>query len=746
MIKHYSFEEVMQLFIDIENSLPLDENQIDKINIFIQRIEELEDNLVQDYDIIRNQIILFVERYKIEYLNHIKKYNEKIYLNIAYNNDPILSMIIPDLAEIRNKDDYLNYTSKIFNNLRGELKDIIEVYKFFTYHSYMIFFKPINSKNNIHNISNKFSEIGLNKHLYFSKENNEEKEYQYDEKDQDTADVKNKKKAILLTSENELDFYYEQLKKLSQCEENDIYKTKIIEALKKIIEFSMKSKNSLDKIKINLEFVFKLYMVNLISLQIFTFFQSMVEGNNVYENLSNPKNIEKKDERFEENDFISNLFLKENLEKNSLEDVVLSYFSYNSYEDYNSYNDFVAESITLAKTFSHYSTEASETEELVNKAQEVKNDVDKQKEATDENGEDESKKGRMMRKIKEKVSRVPVMMKTFSNKIRMFLQNKKTKWIFPKVRSKIDSMYERYGDKAIVVENEFKDDPVVILKDKLTPDIIRIGKEVAILCDQVEQLMKKASSMQNPEGVINLAKEWIKGGKLPDLTAEGEKMDKLSLKRQIVLATRARLVEIVMKNNDKIYGFTKPSCIVKALPPPNHFVVSYFLGNPQERPVEREVTSIFKSPDSFRIMATADKSDIFQVSELMNAVLKNKLDAETFERIEERRKKITENMKGAFKNKADDEIAKQLEKDYKECLKGFQEALEVMYKQKLFVAEIINLLGNMIIRIDKLCHKAILSMLAVEAEYSDPRYKGKLGAGQGLYRTKVTATDAERGR
>ena len=334
------------------------------------------------------------------------------------------------------------------------------------------------------------------------------------------------------------------------------------------------------------------------------------------------------------------------------------------------------------------------------------------------------------------------MTKTFSNKVRMFLNNRKSKWIYSRTLGKLDGLYEQYSGDAQIKENNFKDDPVMILKNQLCPDIIRIGKEVAILCDHVEELMKKASNMNSPEAIINLANEWVKSSKIPDLSLAGEKTENLTLSKKIIFGTRSRLVNIICKNNNKIYGFSFQSMVVKKLPPPNIFVISYFLLNFQEVPQPQRVSDIFKSADSFRIMANAEKGDIFQISELMNAVLKNKLTAETFEKIEVRRKEINSKMKDAFKTNQEVELEDDKKKQFKEALKGFEESLKVMYKQKLYVAEIINVFANMIMRIDKLCTDSLKSMLAVEASKVDPRFQKQMG-NMVLYKTKHTQDIAE---
>ena len=406
-----------------------------------------------------------------------------------------------------------------------------------------------------------------------------------------------------------------------------------------------------------------------------------------------------------------------------------------------------------------HSIEDKNVEKMVKKAQKLKDKSEGKTESSkssssnsdfndaDENQvrnggeEEEGKKGSMIRKIKDKVTKVPVMTKTFINKTRLYFHNRKSVHLYKRVLGKIDSLYEFYAQDSIIDENRFKDDPVVLLKDVVCPDIIRIGKEVAVLCDEVENLHRKAAASSSKEAVIGMAEKWA--AKIPDLSLAGEKMDELNLRKRVEFGTRTRLVKILTKVNEKIYGYTKESMIVKALPPPNFFMISYIVTNAQEKPTDQSVADIFKSPDSFRIMANAEKSDIFQIGKLMNAVLNNKLTAETFAKIEEQRKQANARLKNAIKDSDNPEEQKEIDKEYKEAMEGFKNSVEIMVKQKIYIAELINIFGNLIQRIDKLCIRCIKQMLAIEAEKADPSFRGQIGRkNTSIYKTKHTTAMA----
>lgn len=394
-----------------------------------------------------------------------------------------------------------------------------------------------------------------------------------------------------------------------------------------------------------------------------------------------------------------------------------------------SYNDFFVRSF-----------EDKEVEKLVNKASNAKEKTENDSRTiAEENGD---KKAGLLKRIKDKLSKVPVQTKTAINKLRLFVHNRTSVHVYKQSLGKIDGLYDFYADKAFIDETRFKGDPVLILKNTICPNIIRIGKEMAKLADETEGMMKKCGTMSTKEAVIELGEKWAR--KLPDLTLAGEKMEELNLKQKIKFSTRTRMVDILMKEPEglKIYGFTRESMIVKALPPVNHYLVSMMLVNPQEKPQNMAVSEIFEGPDSFRIMANAEKGDIFQIGELMNAVLNNKLNAETFQRIEDKMKQTQSKFKG-MTNSDDSEHNKEVEKLYKQVLDGFKDSIEILAKQKIYISDMINVYGNLIMRTDLLVQRCLKQLMLVESENADPRYKMGKG-GPTLKKTAYTTQMANK--
>lgn len=424
------------------------------------------------------------------------------------------------------------------------------------------------------------------------------------------------------------------------------------------------------------------------------------------------------------------MVLKIIVDKNSFKldsDYTLNYITANDNIDLSieSYNDYFIRS-----------TEDKEVEKLVNKAEKA---VDNSRTVDEELGD---KKAGLLKRIKDKLSKTPVQVKTAVNKLRLFIHNRSSVPFYKKILGKIDGLYDFYADKAFIDETRFKGDPVLLLKNTICPNIIRIGKEMAKLADETEGMMKKCCSMSSKEAVVELGEKWAR--KLPDLTLAGEKMEELNLKQRIKFSTRTRMVDILMKEPEglKIYGFTRESMIVKALPPVNHYLVSMLLVNPQEKPQNMAVSEIFEGPDSFRIMANAEKGDIFQIGELMNAVLANKLNAETFQRIEDRMKMTNSKLKGMV-NSDDSEQNKETDRLYKQTMDGFRDSVEILAKQKIYISDMINVYGNLIMRIDALATRSIRQMNFVETENADPRYK--MGKGNAtMMKTKYTSQMANK--
>lgn len=644
----------------------------------IEVYKNIKERLISDNKKIVSVSKEFLKKYTKNYLYHIADYNNQV-VNIEIPYDESTDFIFPDKCEIKSYDDFLKKFYKLKN----------KCYKYIGMNSVTL--ENVNRWEKIlqEMTTVLVTDVSYSTIMYF-KDNDLSISISFEElvMNDDTNESHSQKKQL---------FVFERFLKTKDI-------INYYDFFENLVNEEIKLENQYDNPSIILNYyvftqqmndLILLYFYNGLMIQLYTLFKAITS-----------RFIDK------EKEDVADMLINRNVYTLGVE-----YFNPNS-----------------------FSIEDEDVEKLVDQAQNAKKQSENEKKEADKENKDEGTTASTLNKIKEKISKTPLQAKTFVNKTRMFLQNRKSVWLYKRVLGKIDGLYEFYAGDAIIDESKFKDDPVTILKDKLAPDIIRIGKEVAKLCDEVEKFSKQAAAMESYEAVIELGKKWCKN--LPDLTKAGEKMDDLSITKKIEYATRTRLVEILTKNNDKIYGFTKESMIVKKLPPPNHFVISYILINPQEKPIDQSVSEIFKSADSFRIMANAEKNDVFQIHELMQAVLNNKMDAETFERIEARRKVANERIRENNAKHGKDEIDEEVQKEYRATMEGIKKSVETMAKQKIYVGEIINLFGNLVMRIDKLCIRCIRTMLAVEAEKSDDRYRNKLGAGKGIMATSQTAAVA----
>lgn len=354
-------------------------------------------------------------------------------------------------------------------------------------------------------------------------------------------------------------------------------------------------------------------------------------------------------------------------------------------------------------------------------------------EASDEPGGATEKKEeggffKLFEKIKNRIAAIPSQLTTLKKKADLFFQKRKNIRLYKRVLGKIPSLYERYAGETQIDENIMKGDPVEILTTTATEYIINLGKHTGEISDKLITMMNNVANATNFETIKAQIESWIEDSPLKTKDGElSESKDKLSVRLR--KATRAKLVEGII-NNNQIYGYTPESMVLKKFPPPNHTIVSLFVENPFEKPHVQNVSDIFKSAESFEIMANSDKRNIFQISELQTAVLKNKITAETFKEIERKRKASMRKLKknGFVETENDDDkLKKENEKMLKEALEGCKLSAKEIGQMKIYVMDCINVYFSMVIRIDNLALACINAMLMTEKQASDDQYDMKQG-------------------
>ena len=129
------------------------------------------------------------------------------------------------------------------------------------------------------------------------------------------------------------------------------------------------------------------------------------------------------------------------------------------------------------------------------------------------------------------------------------------------------------------------------------------------------------------------------------------------------------------------------------------------------------VSEIFKSADSFDILANSDKTDIFNVANMTSAVLNKTVNGNVMNEIKENKASAISNFK-----RADVENKKDEAKIIDSIWDGVNASCKLLLGQKSYLIKCINIYFDMILRIDNLAVNSIKQMLQVENEHRDTRY------------------------
>jgi hypothetical protein len=305
----------------------------------------------------------------------------------------------------------------------------------------------------------------------------------------------------------------------------------------------------------------------------------------------------------------------------------------------------------------------------------------------------------------------------------MWARKRKNLGFYKKYLDRVKSgLYDRYGDDAKVRENEMIDDPTIILKDVVPQYIRDVVKDTNNLYTQFLDIAKRVGNAGNEKVAIAIIEPYLKGTLVQNI--KGEKIkDDIAWRKKLVQATRYKIAKILLRNGKhQVYGYTAKSITLKKKPTPNHLIVSHFVHNPNEAPQIQMVTNIFKSADSFDILADTDKKDIFNMGALSQAVLTKTVDGKIFNEI-----KLIKHAPGnkyERNNRMEDDKGNLNTLD--DIWKGIMLSGREFLSLKNYFIECINVFYDMILRIDKLAVKSINQMLEVEATRRDDRYNQHL--------------------
>lgn len=325
---------------------------------------------------------------------------------------------------------------------------------------------------------------------------------------------------------------------------------------------------------------------------------------------------------------------------------------------------------------------------------------------------------------------LPAKADNISKNYRIWARQRKNLWFYKKYLDRVKSgLYDRYGSEARVKENIMKDDPVEILKGPAQQYIKVIVDDINKLYQEVLELSKKLEHAVSAEQAINIIRKYAEDYIHQDIKGKETKED-MSWHNKLLYSTKYKIAKILLRDGEhKVYGYTAKNMVLKGYPKPNHLIVALFVINPEEAPEEQSVTDVFKSSDSFDILASSDKTDIFKISSMTASVLNKTVDNKVMEEI----KLFKNNALNEFKN-AKMEDKKDQGKIIDSIWDGIKESCKELLSRKKYIIECINIYYDMILRIDKLAVTAIERMLDVEDEHRDKRYDkhAKIGHGSDI--------------
>ena len=218
-----------------------------------------------------------------------------------------------------------------------------------------------------------------------------------------------------------------------------------------------------------------------------------------------------------------------------------------------------------------------------------------------------SQKQSLLDKIKELPSKADLISKNFQ----LWARKRKNLGFYKKYLDRVQSgLYDKYGGEAEVLENQMIDDPVVILKTEAKTYIHDIVEGINEVYVNILELTKKLENVSEADRCIRLVNKYI----IPEINEEYYKKYRdflydffsttKSYKDKLYQSTRMKIAKVLMRNGErKVYGYTVKNMVLKDYPTPNHLIVTLFVDNPELRPEKQPVNQIFKSVESFEILA-----------------------------------------------------------------------------------------------------------------------------------------------
>lgn len=325
--------------------------------------------------------------------------------------------------------------------------------------------------------------------------------------------------------------------------------------------------------------------------------------------------------------------------------------------------------------------------------------------------------------IFDKLKEIPSKANTLSKKFQLWARQGKNLVFYRKYLDRVKSgLYERYASQALITENDMVDDPVSILTGSAQNYIRSIVSDINKLYQTVTQLSKSLESKVTAEQAISVVSGFCKEYISENINGSNVNQDKLSWKDRILNSTKYKIAKILMSHRETgIYGYTSKNMVLKGFPKPNHLIVTLFVVNPEEKPHEQSVTDIFKSANSFDILANSNKQDVFNISNMITAIMEKTVNDKVLNDIKQQKQMAIAKFKETpIDNKKDE--AKIIDSIWE----GINASCKELLDKKVYLIDCINMYFDMILRIDNLAVNSIKQMLDVENANRDKKYDSSL--------------------
>lgn len=323
--------------------------------------------------------------------------------------------------------------------------------------------------------------------------------------------------------------------------------------------------------------------------------------------------------------------------------------------------------------------------------------------------------------IKDKVKNLPKQVDTIIERAKLLGQDVKQSLFYKRYLDRVNGgLYNRYASEAHVFENEMIDDPVTILKGPCKDYIHDITEDINKLYNTLLDMSKELETKTNAEQCISVIKKYC--SEYIGETKSGHNKENTTWDKRLLDSTKYKIARILTRYGErKIYGYTDKNMVLKGFPKPNHIIVTLFEENPQEEPIDQNVSDVFKSAESFDIIAYKDKDKYFNITNMSNAALNKTVNGKVINDIKQFRANALNNFKKSdTPNKADEG------KILDQIWTGMNLSAKELLSKKGYIIDCINTYFDMIVRINRLAIVSIKSMLAVENNHRDKDYDRSL--------------------